>query len=349
MCDAAERPDLTGLDTEKLKNLITSYKQPAFRAKQLFKWIHQKRCFSFEEMSDLPKDLRKILSENTVLALPQICITRKSKKDDTTKYLLGMRDGSRVEAVLMKYSYGYSLCISSQVGCDMGCKFCASAIGGRVRNLTTAELLGQVYSIEATLEPDMRISRIVVMGTGEPLLNYDNLLDFLKIITDEQGANLSMRHITVSTCGIVSGINRLADEGLPITLALSLHAPDQKLRETLMPIAKSCPLDTVMSACDEYFKKTGRRITYEYALINGINDGPEQINALSKLLSKRQAHINLIPLNAVSELGLSPPPPEKVRQFAEGLAKSKINVTIRRSLGSDIDGACGQLRRKENL
>ena len=337
------------MDQRRLKELVLSYKQPAFRAGQLFKWIHNRRCFSFEEMTDLPKDFRRSISQNESLLLPEISVVRTSKKDGTKKFLLTLYDGNKVEAVLMKYSYGYSLCISSQVGCDMGCRFCASTIGGRLRNLTAAELLGQIYAIEKTLAPDERVSRVVVMGTGEPLLNYDNLLTFIRLITDESGANLSIRHITVSTCGIVPGIRRLADEGLAITLALSLHAPEQPLRESLMPIAASYPLNEVMKACDDYFDKTGRRVTYEYALINGINDGPEHISRLGQLFKGRPAHINLIPLNAVDELGLLPPPPERVNSFAKGLEKSGINVTIRRSLGSDIDGACGQLRRKESL
>ena len=341
-----EKDSILGMEPNELTDRLTAMGEPSFRAGQVFEWLHKRLVTDYDEMTNLPKVLRQRLATKLPLVLPQIHRLQRSRIDGTRKYLFLLEDGNLIESVLMKYRYGYSVCISSQAGCAMGCTFCASTSGGLIRNLTTTELLGQVYAIARSLPEEERISHVVVMGTGEPLLNLEHLLPFIRILSDERGMQLSKRNITVSTCGIVPGIRRLAAEQLPITLALSLHAPTQALRQSLMPIAGTYPLEDVLEACRDYFQQTGRRMTYEYAMIRGVNDSAQQAKHLVYLFRKEAAHLNLIPLNGVDGSGLSAAFGNTIRQFAQILANSGINVTIRRSLGADIDGACGQLRRK---
>lgn len=339
------------MELNVLEDYITSLGEPRFRAKQIFSWLHEKLVTDYGEMTNLPKALREKLAGELPICLPQVEVVQESRMDGTRKYLFSLDDGHRIESVLMRYEYGNSVCISSQVGCAMGCAFCASAMGGQIRNLTAGEMLGQVYGIQREMAGE-RVSHIVVMGTGEPLLNLENLIAFIRLISDENGLHISKRNITVSTCGIVPGIERLAEEGLPITLALSLHAPTQEQRERIMPVAKKYGLSEVLAACRHYFEQTGRRVTFEYAMMRDVNDGDEDARALARLLAGMQAHINLIPLNEVAEYGMAASSRERIKHFAELLTKAKINVTVRRSLGADIDGACGQLRNQcgsENL
>ena len=327
-----------------------------YRARQIFEWLHVHTVASYDEMTNIPKTLREKLSSSGTMSTLKAVVRQKSKGDGTCKYLFRLSDDHMVESVLMRHDYGITACISSQVGCRMGCRFCASGIGGRIRNLLPGEMLEQIYAMrrdlvrEAKSDGDpVRIDHVVVMGTGEPLDNYDNLLTFLNIITNERGQNLSIRNITVSTCGIVPRIYDLAKEGLGLTLALSLHASSQKKREELMPIAKKYPLGDVLKACDAYFEATGRRMSYEYSLIAGVNDTDEDVQGLSFLLKGKNAHVNLIPINPISERDYEPPDMEAAQEFQHKLEKNGINVTIRRSMGADIDGACGQLRRHYNL
>ena len=295
-------------------------------------------------MTNLSKELRKKLGDNYEIRKVSMVDRQISKKDPTEKFLFELCDGNVVESVLMRYDYGNSVCISSQVGCRMGCRFCASTIGGLIRNLTPSEMLGQIYRIQKIAGG--RISNIVVMGTGEPLDNYDNFLTFIHMVSDGHGLNISQRNITASTCGIVPGMKKLAGEGLQITLALSLHGSNQKKRQRLMPVANKYDLDEVLNACDYYFEKTGRRITFEYSLVSGINDQDEDIRELSGILKKRNCHVNLIPVNPVKERQYEKPSRKNALEFKNKLEKNGINVTIRRERGSDIDGACGQLRRR---
>ncbi len=338
--------DITGMEEKELSEYITGLGEPKFRARQLFKWLHKELAYDFDTMTDLPLKLRERLKREAEIKTVRTVSVLSSKNDGTKKYLFSFNDGELAESVLMRHSYGNSVCISSQAGCAMGCRFCASAIGGFVRNLSVSEMLGQVYEIRRRLnENGERISHIVVMGTGEPLLNLDSLLPFIRILSDEKGLNISKRNFTISTCGIVPGIKRLSEEGLPVTLALSLHASTQEKRKELMPIASKYPLDEVISACRGYFEKTGRRETYEYALIGGVNDSPEDAKRLSKLLG-RGAHINLIPLNAVKERKLHAPDGNRIKSFSDELNALGLNSTVRRSMGADIDSACGQLRSR---
>ncbi len=327
-----------------------------YRARQIFEWLHVHTVASYDEMTNIPKTLREKLAANSTMTTLKTEVRQRSKGDGTAKYLFRLGDDHMVESVLMRHDYGITACISAQVGCRMGCRFCASGIGGRIRNLLPGEMLEQIYAMrrdmirEAKGDDDpVRIDHVVVMGTGEPLDNYDNLLTFLKILTNERGQNLSIRNITVSTCGIVPKIYDLAEEGLGLTLALSLHASSQKKREELMPIAKTYSLDEVIKACDDYFEKTGRRMSYEYSLIAGVNDGDDDVVGLTSLLKGRNAHLNLIPINPISERDYEPPDMEAAYGFQHKLEKNGINVTIRRSMGADIDGACGQLRRHFNV
>ena len=267
-----------------------------------------------------------------------------SKMDGTNKFLFQLQDGNVVESVLMKYKHGNSVCVSSQVGCRMGCKFCASTIGGLERNLKVSEMLGQIYQIQKI--SGERVSNVVIMGTGEPMDNYNNFVKFIHILTDENGLNISQRNITVSTCGIVPNMKRLAEEKFQITLALSLHGSTQEKRKTLMPIANKYELAEVLEACDYYFEKTGRRITFEYSLVHGVNDNEEDANELIGILKPRKCHLNLIPINPIKERSFEKPSKKSAENFKNKLEKSGINVTIRREMGSDIDGACGQLRRR---
>lgn len=343
MASTTQFLDVKSMYMEELGEFLKEKGQPAFRAKQLFGWMHQKYVGAVEDMRNLPKGLREELEKSGFTVIKEELSVR-SKKDGTIKFLYKLADGQMIETVFMKYSYGNSICISSQAGCRMGCRFCASTIGGLVRNLTASEMLEQVYAtMRITGE---RISNIVVMGTGEPLDNYDNLIRFVRLITDENGYNISGRNITVSSCGIVPKIYELADEGFPITFALSLHATTDDERRELMPIATRYSLKETLDACRYYFERTGRRVTFEYSLAKGKNDTAEHAKRLAGLLRGMNCHVNLIPINPVEEREFEKSDTESIEKFKNTLEKNKINGTIRKSMGSDIDAACGQLRRK---
>ncbi|MCM1262768.1 MAG: 23S rRNA (adenine(2503)-C(2))-methyltransferase RlmN [Butyrivibrio sp.] len=344
MSETEGKKDINSLTLDELKAEMEKLNEKPYRAKQLYEWLHIKLAGDYEEMTNIPKSLRDKCRENFTLTTLKTIQVQESQKDGTKKFLFGLPDGNLVESVLMRYKYGNSVCISSQVGCRMGCAFCASAIGGIERNLLPSEMLGQIYSI--TLFIGERVSNVVVMGTGEPLDNYDNLLKFIKILTDENGLHISQRNVTVSTCGIVPMMRQLAKERLNITLALSLHAATDEKRQRLMPIANKYSVEELMESCTYYFEMTGRRITFEYSLIRGVNDTAEDIEALIKLIKGQNCHINLIPVNPVKERSYAGSDKAAAQAFKNNLEKNGINVTIRRELGRDIDGACGQLRRK---
>ncbi len=336
--------DIASMELPELRALVLDEGLPAFRAGQLFGWIHRRQAVSYDEMSDLPKDMRERFSaEHPLHSLT--AVRRQVSADGTRKYLFRLYDGNLVESVLMRYRYGDSVCISSQVGCRMGCRFCASTLDGLTRGLYASEMLGQVYAIAR--EEGVRVSHVVVMGTGEPLDNYGQLLRFIRLISDEKGMHLSRRALTVSTCGIVPRMLDLAREDLPITLALSLHAPTDEKRRRIMPIAEKYSIEELMQACEQYFAATGRRITFEYSLIAGENDSAVDAAQLAALASRVHAHVNLIPVNPVRERGYAHPDADAVQAFKNRLEKSGINVSIRRVLGRDIDGACGQLRHRQ--
>ena len=333
--------DILSLSSDELRLKITELGLPAYRAKQIYEWL-TRGCRDFSEMSNLPKNLRETLASEFSLVAPVLLRKQVSKDDGTEKYLWGLADGNSVETVFMRYRYGNSVCISSQVGCRQGCCFCASTIGGLVRNLTAGEMLDEVLFTEK--EAGDRISNIVLMGIGEPMDNLDNVLRFLHNVSSPEGRNIGLRHITVSTCGLPDGIDRLAEENLPITLSLSLHAPEDVLRSKLMPSNRG--IDTVLEACRRYQDRTGRRISFEYSMIRDTNDSPEQAQKLSDLAKRLGAHVNLIPLNYVEERGLQPSSGATIRSFQTILEQNGVAVTVRRRLGSDIDASCGQLRRK---
>lgn len=333
--------DIKSMCLEELRAYLAD--EPAFRAKQIYGWIHQKLVFDFDEMKNIPQSLREKLKKECTLTTLSPVALRVSKIDDTHKYLFALEDENIIESVMMRYTHGNSVCISSQVGCRMGCKFCASTIDGLVRNLTASEMLDQVYRIQKLLGE--RISNIVVMGSGEPMDNYENLVQFVRMISDENGLHISQRNITVSTCGIVPKMRQLADEGLQITLALSLHAPNDEIRKELMPIANRYTIKEILKACRYYFEKTGRRVTFEYSLVQGVNDNEKEARRLISLLSSMHGHVNLIPVNPIKERNFLQSTPKSILAFKNLLEKSGINVTIRREMGRDIDGACGQLRR----
>ncbi|MBR5337462.1 MAG: 23S rRNA (adenine(2503)-C(2))-methyltransferase RlmN [Lachnospiraceae bacterium] len=339
-----EQTDIMSMRVKKLGELSISLGENRYRGEQLFSWIHCKKVADYSDMTNLPKAFRGRLESKYPLMAVRVEDVIKSEFDGTRKYLFRLHDDNIIESVLMKYKHGNSVCISSQVGCRMGCRFCASTIDGLVRNLLTSEMLSQVYEIEK--DCGERISNVVVMGSGEPLENFENLIGFIEIISDEKGANISRRNITVSTCGIVPKIYELADLKLQITLAISLHAPDQDKRRKIMPVANKYPLDELMEACRAYFDRTGRRLTFEYSLIAGVNDSTEDAGKLSALLKDFSAHINLIPVNPIKERDFRQSDKEAVFSFKNKLEKSGINVTIRREMGRDINGACGQLRRQ---
>lgn len=339
-----DKIDIKSLSLDELTGQLVGSGEKKFRAGQIYQWIHQKLITSFDEMTNLPEKLRESLVQRSSLTVLKEVTMQESAADGTRKYLFELADGNRIESVLMKYQHGNSVCISSQAGCRMGCSFCASAIGGLIRDLTPSEMLDQIYRIQDS--SGERISNVVVMGTGEPLDNYDNLIRFIELLSDENGLNISQRNITVSTCGIVPAIRKLADAKLQITLALSLHASTQKKRQELMPVAKAYQLDEVLDACRYYFKQTGRRMTFEYSLIAGMNDSAEDAAELAALLKGFNCHVNLIPVNPVRENDYAQPNARAVQDFKNKLEKYKINVTIRREMGRDIDGACGQLRQR---
>ena len=337
------KKDIKSMSVHELKELAAAYGEKPFRAKQLYEWMHKKLASSYEEMTNLPKAFREKLERD----LPYLCLealeVQVSKLDGTSKYLFRLPDGNVIESVLMKYHHGNSVCISSQVGCRMGCRFCASAIGGWTRNLSPGEMLDQVYRIQ-TLSGE-RVSNIVIMGTGEPMDNYDNVLDFLHMISDEQGLNISQRNITVSTCGIVPKIRQLAGEKLQITLAISLHASTDEKRKELMPIAYKYTMGELLDAVKDYYRETGRRITFEYSLVAGKNDTEEDARLLADKIRGLNCHVNLIPVNPIKERDFRQSDKKDIELFKNKLEKYGINVTIRREMGRDIDGACGQLRK----
>lgn len=338
-----EKTDIKSLDYQELQNAMTSLGEKTFRGKQIYEWLHKKAAMNFDEMSNLSKDLRKKLEEHFYISETTVLEQLVSKDGNTTKFLFGLKDARVIESVLMKYKHGNSVCISSQVGCRMGCNFCASTLGGLERNLEVSEMLGQIYAIQKITGE--RVSNVVIMGTGEPLDNYDNFVKFVRMLTDENGYNISQRNITVSTCGLVDNIRKLAEEKFQITLAISLHASNDQVRKTLMPVANKYTISDVLSACDYYYEQTGRRISFEYSLVKGVNDSEEYAKELAGLLKGRNCHVNLIPVNPIKERDYRDTEASFVQKFKMTLEKLRINVTIRREMGRDIDAACGQLRK----
>ena len=334
--------DIKSMTIDELKKLMTTLGDKPFRAKQIYSWLHEHLVTSYDEMTNLSKSLREKLKEYPVTALKMVDV-QTSRIDGTQKYLFRLSDGNVIESVLMRYKHGNSVCISSQVGCRMGCRFCASTIGGLTRCLLPSEMLDQIYRIQALTGE--RVSNVVVMGTGEPLDNYENLLRFIHILTEEGGLHISQRNLTVSTCGIVPNMRRLADEKLQITLALSLHASSQEKRKTLMPVAYKFDLKDVLDACRYYFEQTGRRITFEYSLVAGVNDSDENARELAKRLEGTQSHVNLIPVNTVEGTGYLKSNIKRQQAFINILAAKNIGATVRRTLGSDINASCGQLKK----
>ncbi|MBO4376819.1 MAG: 23S rRNA (adenine(2503)-C(2))-methyltransferase RlmN [Lachnospiraceae bacterium] len=338
-----EKTDIKSLSFEELNNEIKDLGEKSFRAKQIYDWLHVKLVRSFDEMTNLSQDFRNKLKERYTLTALKIVRVQESKIDGTRKYLFKLADGNLIESVWMIYKHGNSVCVSSQVGCRMGCRFCASTIDGLERNLNPSEILDQIYSI--TLDTGERVSNVVVMGSGEPMDNYDNTVKFVRMLSDEHGLNISQRNITVSTCGIVPKIRELANEDLSITLAISLHATTDEKRRKLMPIANKYSISEIKDACLEYFDKTGRRLTFEYSLVGGVNDTDEDADELAAILKQVNGHVNLIPVNPIKERDFVSSTDKRVQAFKNKLEKKQINVTIRREMGRDIDGACGQLRR----
>ena len=328
--------DIKSFTRKELEDALLARGEKAFRAAQIYSWMHERLAAGFDEMTNISKSLREALEEEYDYTNLEIVEIQRSKLDGTCKYLFRLADGNMIESVLMRYHHGNSVCISSQAGCRMGCRFCA--------NLEASEMLDQIYRIQR--DTGERVSNVVVMGTGEPLDNYENLLRFIRILSGEHGLHISQRNITVSTCGIAPRIRQLADEDLAITLALSLHAATQEKREELMPIARKYGLSEVLEACAYYFERTGRRLTFEYSLVGGVNDHPEDARRLAALAKPIHSHINLIPVNPVTERNYVQPDKKVIGNFKKELEKYGINVTIRREMGRDIDGACGQLRRR---
>ena len=338
-----DKIDIKSLSLEQLKEEFASMGEKAFRAKQTYEWMHQKLARSFDEMTNLSKDFREKCKEKYEYTSLEILRVQESKLDGTKKFLFGLRDGNVVESVWMKYKHGNSVCISSQVGCRMGCRFCASTLDGLERNLMPSEMLDQIYAISRYTNE--RVSNVVIMGSGEPMDNYDNFLQFVRLLTDENGLHISARNVTVSTCGLVPRIRMLAKEHLQITLALSLHATTDEKRKKLMPIAYKYSIEELMDACKFYFEQTGRRITFEYSLVGGVNDTQEDADELVALASPLNCHINLIPVNPIKERDFVQSDDRHIQAFKNKLEKNHIQVTVRREMGRDIDGACGQLRR----
>ena len=337
--------NLRSLTLAELADLLKTMGQPAFRAKQVFTWLHR-GIRSFDEMTDLPKTLRAALAEEYPLYTPQAVRRQESARDGTVKYLWRLSDGNCVETVLMRYHYGNTVCISTEVGCRMGCAFCASTLGGLVRRLEPAEMLDQVFFTQ--LDSGLPISHIVLMGIGEPLDNFDNVLKFLENVNSPLGLNISMRHISLSTCGLVPKIDALAEKKLQLTLSVSLHAPNNSVRDTIMPVNRAYPMEELIAACRRYYQATSRRISFEYAMIDGVNDTPAAARELLEKMRGLPAHFNLIPLNRVEESPLKPSSRAAVAEFQRILEQGGIPATVRRTLGGDIDASCGQLRRKYN-
>lgn len=339
-------PDILSMTLPELETFVASIGEPKYRASQLFTWMH--RGTPIEEMSNLPKSFRDKLQKEADYRLPKIEQKHVSAIDGTVKYLFSLTDGECVETVFMRYEHGNTVCVSSQAGCRMGCRFCASTLNGRVRNLTPSEILGQVAL--CARDTGERVGGIVMMGIGEPMDNYDNVIRFLHLVSDPKGLNIGLRHISISTCGLADGILKLANEGLPVTLSLSLHATSDEERSALMPVNRAFPLAVVLGACRTYFEKTGRRVSFEYTLIHGHNDSPEDARRLAALLKKHVGnvlHVNLIRLNEVRETGLESVDRAAAQKFCDTLLSLGVNATIRRKLGSDIEASCGQLRLRK--
>jgi len=336
--------ELFGLFADEIAAAISPYGLEKYRGRQIAEWLYQKFVRNFDDMTNLARKKREVLAENFMLGQVELQASQQAVNGQTDKFLLALGDGLAVETVLMRHNYGNSVCVSSQVGCGMGCIFCASTINGLIRNLTAGEMLAQVLFCGQRLGDAGRPNSIVIMGSGEPLANYDQVLRFIRLCHEDYCLNMSFRSFTLSTAGLVPGIDRLAEEGLPVTLAISLHAPNDALRSRIMPINDRYPLAAVLAAADRYANRTGRRVTYEYTLIAGMNDSDEQARELAAVMRGRLANVNLIPVNAVAECGVSRPDAGKMEQFLNVLRARQVNATIRREMGGDIKAACGQLR-----
>lgn len=337
-----EKTDILSLDLTELENILTEHGEKKFRARQIFQWLHVKKVFDFDKMTDISAQLREYLNGSFCINRLFIQKRLESSIDNTVKYLYRLPDGNYIETVLMKYNYGYSICVSTQVGCKMGCRFCASAIAGFVRNLLPSEILLQIYETEKN--SGVKVSGVVLMGIGEPLDNYENVMKFLSLISDKNGNNFSLRHVSLSTCGIVPRIYELAELKTGLTLSVSLHCADNKGRSEIMPVNRKYSIETLLEACRYYIKTTGRRITFEYAVIENVNSSSDDADRLADLLKGINCHVNLIPVNKVRERNYRTAR-TGVTAFAERLGRRGINATVRRTLGSDIEAACGQLRR----
>ena len=337
------KTDLKSMTLAQMQAEFRALGEPAFRAKQVFTWLHR-GAESFGEMTNLSKPLREKLDRLYTITVPRLARAQRSQKDGTIKYLWRLGDGNCVESVVMQYHHGNTICISSEVGCPMGCKFCASTLGGLVRRLAPSELLDQV--IFSQKESGLPISNIVLMGIGEPLDNFDAVMQFLELVNSPEGLNIGMRHISLSTCGLVDKIGKLAERKLQLTLSVSLHSPDDESRSRIMPVNRRWGVDTLLAACRDYFEKTGRRVSFEYTMISGVSDSEAQAQLLAKKLQGMAAHVNLIPLNSVEETGLRTSTHAAIARFQEILQQHGVTATVRRTLGSDIDASCGQLRRK---
>lgn len=343
MISISDKIDIKSMDIAELSEFLSGLSEPDYRAKQIFKWV-QSGIQSFDGMTDIPKSLREKLKDRAYIACANIEKRYKSKLDSTVKYLFSLCDGEYVESVLMEYKHGFTACISSQVGCNMGCKFCASGLFGKTRDLTPSEMLSQITAIQK--DNDIRISNIVMMGMGEPLDNFENSIKFLHLVSHSDGLNIGLRHISLSSCGVVSGIRKLGDCEMPITLSISLHAPFDDIRNSIMPVNRKWNIEELLSACHEYQSKTHRRISFEYALISGVNDSDRCAKELARITKGIMCHINLIPVNPVKENGYQKPNTEKINAFKNLLNTLGCNATVRRTLGADISASCGQLRKK---
>lgn len=338
-----DKQDILSYGIDELKEYLTSIGEKTFRAVQIHEWLHKKLAVSFQEMTNISNGLREKLNNDFYIETLDIIKVLTSETDGTQKFLFRLRDGNVIESVLMRYKHGNSVCISTQVGCRMGCKFCASTLDGLVRNLTSSEMLAEIYHIQRFSKE--RVSNIVLMGSGEPMDNFDNVIKLIKDISDENGLHISQRNITISSCGIIEKIKEMADMGLQVTLAISLHAADNDKRKSLMPIAYKYTIDEVLEVCRYYFDRTGRRITFEYSLVSGINDNIKEAEKLVHLIKGMNCHVNLIPVNPIKERDYKKSDKINIDIFKNYLEKNGINATIRREMGADIQGACGQLRK----
>lgn len=338
------KTDIKSMTVVEIEELLVNFGEPSYRANQIFSWL-QSGVKTFDEMTNIPKTLRNILTDNCYIASVKIVKRLQSKIDGTVKYLFELYDGEYIESVFMKYEHGYTVCISTQVGCRMGCSFCASGLGGLVRNLTASEMLSQIMA--AAKDNNVRISNVVMMGMGEPLDNFENSVRFLELVSNEKGLGIGLRHISLSTSGVVSGIEKLKEYNFPITLSVSLHAPNDEIRTSMMRVNKRWNIDALLKACKDYQKVTTRRISFEYALIEGVNDSEECADELARRLKGIMSHVNLIPANPVKENSFKKPERNKIINFKNLLESKGVNATVRRTLGADIEASCGQLRRKE--